>query len=196
MVTKTSHLPIRYFLALLWAHPVLHISTIRVKAQCSMYVPHLLTYKYPHCVRTMWVVYMFRMSTRLACFLPGRASDLSVSNLTIICSVLLEMLHVENRRPDMKPRTRFCNTSLQKQNKTKKNNMTLYWTTGNPTEIRAWYTPQVSGPPECYAFHNWDNFSLEMKLLLSSRRRKLLCLRQSVTLLENFNHYQNRWGNL
>ena len=28
---KTSHLPIRYFLALLWAHPILHISTIRVK---------------------------------------------------------------------------------------------------------------------------------------------------------------------
>ena len=34
MVTKTSHLPIRYFLALLWAHPILHISRIRVK-----YVP-------------------------------------------------------------------------------------------------------------------------------------------------------------
>ena len=31
MVTKTSHLPIRYFLALLWAHPILHISMIRVK---------------------------------------------------------------------------------------------------------------------------------------------------------------------
>jgi hypothetical protein len=30
-VTKTSHLQIRYFLALLWAHPILHISTIRVK---------------------------------------------------------------------------------------------------------------------------------------------------------------------
>jgi uncharacterized membrane protein len=30
-VTKTSHLPIRYFLALLWAHPILHISTIRIK---------------------------------------------------------------------------------------------------------------------------------------------------------------------
>ena len=28
---KSSHLPIRYFLALLWAHPILHISTIRVK---------------------------------------------------------------------------------------------------------------------------------------------------------------------
>jgi len=28
---KTSHLQIRYFLALLWAHPILHISTIRVK---------------------------------------------------------------------------------------------------------------------------------------------------------------------
>ena len=27
---KSSHLPIRYFLALLWAHPILHISTIRV----------------------------------------------------------------------------------------------------------------------------------------------------------------------
>jgi hypothetical protein len=27
---KTSHLPIRYFLALLWAHRILHISTIRV----------------------------------------------------------------------------------------------------------------------------------------------------------------------
>ena len=30
---KTSHLPIRYFLALLWAHPILHISRIRVNAQ-------------------------------------------------------------------------------------------------------------------------------------------------------------------
>ena len=30
---KTSHLPIRYFLALLWAHPILHISTIRVNDQ-------------------------------------------------------------------------------------------------------------------------------------------------------------------
>ena len=31
-VIKTSHLPIRYFLALLWAHPILHISTIRVNS--------------------------------------------------------------------------------------------------------------------------------------------------------------------
>jgi len=29
-VTKTSHLPIRYFLALLWAHPILHVSGVRV----------------------------------------------------------------------------------------------------------------------------------------------------------------------
>ena len=29
-VTKTSHLPIHYFLALLWDHPILHISTKRV----------------------------------------------------------------------------------------------------------------------------------------------------------------------
>ena len=27
---KTSHLPIRYFLPLLWAHPILHVSRIRV----------------------------------------------------------------------------------------------------------------------------------------------------------------------
>ena len=33
MVTKTSHLPIRYFLALLWAHPILHVNRIRVKAR-------------------------------------------------------------------------------------------------------------------------------------------------------------------
>ena len=33
MVTKTSHLPIRYFLALLWAHPILDISTIRVNSE-------------------------------------------------------------------------------------------------------------------------------------------------------------------
>ena len=31
-VTKSSHLPICYFLALLWAHPILHVSMIRVKA--------------------------------------------------------------------------------------------------------------------------------------------------------------------
>ena len=35
MVTKTSHLPIRYFLALLWAHPILHISRIRVNTGIS-----------------------------------------------------------------------------------------------------------------------------------------------------------------
>ena len=31
-ITKSSHLPIRYFLALLWAHPIFHVSKIRVKA--------------------------------------------------------------------------------------------------------------------------------------------------------------------
>ena len=36
---KTSHLPIRYFLALLWAHPILHISTIRVKTLKSFQTP-------------------------------------------------------------------------------------------------------------------------------------------------------------
>ena len=41
MVTKTSHLPIRYFLALLWAHPILHISTIRVNPQNTL--PFLLS---------------------------------------------------------------------------------------------------------------------------------------------------------
>ena len=41
MVTKTSHLPIRYFLALLWAHPILHISTIRVK-----YLPMLSLFSF------------------------------------------------------------------------------------------------------------------------------------------------------
>ena len=33
---KTPHLPFRYFLALLWAHPILHISTIRVKFEKNM----------------------------------------------------------------------------------------------------------------------------------------------------------------
>ena len=33
---KTCHLPIRYFLALLWAHPILHISTIRVNIPSSV----------------------------------------------------------------------------------------------------------------------------------------------------------------
>ena len=36
-VTKTSHLPIRYLLALLWAHPILHISTIRVNNRTIIY---------------------------------------------------------------------------------------------------------------------------------------------------------------
>jgi len=35
-VTKTSHLPIRYFLALLWAHPILHVSRIRVKEKKTL----------------------------------------------------------------------------------------------------------------------------------------------------------------
>ena len=33
---KSSHLPIRYFLALLWAHPILHISTIRVNIKTNL----------------------------------------------------------------------------------------------------------------------------------------------------------------
>jgi len=36
-VTKTSHLPIRYFLALLWAHPILHISTITVNSRFASF---------------------------------------------------------------------------------------------------------------------------------------------------------------
>ena len=52
MVTKTSHLPIRNFLALLWAHPILHNSTIRVNifmrgnSICQRYswaLPHFQT---------------------------------------------------------------------------------------------------------------------------------------------------------
>ena len=41
-MAKTSHLPIRYLLALLWAHPILHISTIRVKVLalfCHVLIP-------------------------------------------------------------------------------------------------------------------------------------------------------------
>ena len=38
MVTKTSHLPIRYFLALLWAHPILHVSRIRVKTKNTVHL--------------------------------------------------------------------------------------------------------------------------------------------------------------
>ena len=32
---KTSHLPIRYFLPFLWAHTILHISSIRVKGRVA-----------------------------------------------------------------------------------------------------------------------------------------------------------------
>ena len=39
-VTKTSHLPIRYFLAL-WAHPIPHISTIRVNEFRCCFHKHL-----------------------------------------------------------------------------------------------------------------------------------------------------------
>ena len=48
---KTSHLPIRYFLALLWAHPILHISTIRVKhlhLQMWMHVRTHLQIRFTH----------------------------------------------------------------------------------------------------------------------------------------------------
>ena len=43
-VTKTSHLPIRYFLALLWAHPVLHVSMIRVNVFRHLYGSFYLSY--------------------------------------------------------------------------------------------------------------------------------------------------------
>ena len=46
MVTKTSHLPIRYFLALLWAHPILHVRRIRVNYEC--------TDRYITCVLAGW----------------------------------------------------------------------------------------------------------------------------------------------
>ena len=35
---KTSHLPIRYFLALLWAHPILHVSMIRVNYKTDYFL--------------------------------------------------------------------------------------------------------------------------------------------------------------
>jgi len=38
MVTKTSRLPISYLLALLWAHPILHVSRIRVKEFNKLHV--------------------------------------------------------------------------------------------------------------------------------------------------------------
>ena len=41
MVTKTSHLPIRCFLALLWAHPILHISTIRVNIIVHVFISYM-----------------------------------------------------------------------------------------------------------------------------------------------------------
>ena len=57
-VTKTSHLPIRYFLALLWAHPILHVIGIRVNvhfytvlqfshisSKCSIPLPVLFHFK-------------------------------------------------------------------------------------------------------------------------------------------------------
>ena len=46
MVTKTSHLPISYLLALLWAHPILHVSRIRVNCEVSRgFLQGLWSYK-------------------------------------------------------------------------------------------------------------------------------------------------------
>jgi hypothetical protein len=58
-VTKTSHLPIRYLLALLWAHPILHISTIRVKNICPvdlrllLYIINMFLNNWSSCFR-LW----------------------------------------------------------------------------------------------------------------------------------------------
>ena len=41
---KISHLPIRYFLALLWAHPILHVSRIRVN---QLYLDDTVISEYP-----------------------------------------------------------------------------------------------------------------------------------------------------
>ena len=41
-VTKTSHLLIRYFLALLWAHPVLHVSRIRVNMNVPFWLSRIM----------------------------------------------------------------------------------------------------------------------------------------------------------
>jgi len=54
---KTSHLPIRYFLALLWAHPILHISTVRVN-NCPKRCNTKLSIYY-----SASSLYMFRVST-------------------------------------------------------------------------------------------------------------------------------------
>ena len=39
---KTSHLPIRYFLTLLWAHTIFHVSRIRVKQSTRNRTPNLV----------------------------------------------------------------------------------------------------------------------------------------------------------
>ena len=89
MVTKTSHLPIRYFLALLWAHPILHISRVRVKSAggwrqfsrllaaevCASAVVMLHT----PCSEVVWRVLATHCIRQFPLHFPSRASPCAIT---------------------------------------------------------------------------------------------------------------------
>ena len=62
---KTSHLPIRYFLALLWAHPILHISRIRVKSVIWLEALHLLNWQPPNYITCITHVTFLKTKTTI-----------------------------------------------------------------------------------------------------------------------------------
>ena len=62
MVTKTSRLPIRYLLALLWAHPILHVSRIRIKWKYVMlycYILRCTSVGFISKSQTRYIIYCF-----------------------------------------------------------------------------------------------------------------------------------------
>ena len=109
MVTKTSHLPIRYFLALLWAHPILHISAIRVNVLLVCWVLVWLFLatvpSYMNCLARMVHVYQF---WALATFL--------VSFSVLSCWT--------NRAPSM---CKKCFSSIWKKNHTIRKKQYMCW---------------------------------------------------------------------
>ena len=120
MVTKTSHLPIRYFLALLWAHPILHISTIRVKYAGHKTKAHV-------CIKRTLLQYYYCCRLRVIASITGKpAASIfcldhggsrfcqSLANNLWDYWVLYPKRPYSKSSPQCKPRISYCYTTLVK----------------------------------------------------------------------------------
>jgi hypothetical protein len=91
-VTKTSHLPIRYFLALLRAHPILHVSRIRVNVTLSGNCFFVSVYLYKLSLSTLRISLTSKWR-------PYR--DLYHPFLSLLCSVYRASLYYLINKPKL-----------------------------------------------------------------------------------------------